>query len=63
MIRHPHDSGCCAINTFIGCPDIYTYNHDVLFAPVNWLRKWRSCSFQHSLVTLGRQYDQFPAVL
>ena len=21
--------------------------------------KWRSCTFQHSVVTLGRQYDQF----
>ena len=52
-------SRCCAINTFIGCPDIHTYSHDVLFAPVNWLRKWRSCTFQHSVVTLGRQYDQF----
>ena len=23
------------------------------------LRKWRSCTFQHSVVTLGRQFDQF----
>ena len=35
------------------------YNYDVLFVPVNSCRKWRSCNFQHSVVTLGRQYDQF----
>ena len=59
MIRHPHGSGCCDINTFIGCPNIRNYNQDVLFAPVVWLRNRRSCTFQHSVVTLGRQYDQF----
>ena len=50
MIRHPHGSGC---------PDIHNYKHDVLLAPVDWLRNRRSCTFQHSVVTLGRQYDQF----
>ena len=38
---------------------LQAYNYDVLFVPVNSLRKWRSCTFQHSVVTLGRQYDQF----
>ena len=63
MIRHPHGSGCCDINTFLGCPNIHNYNHDVLFAPANWLRKWRSLHFPAPSGHSGTTVRSVPAVL